>query len=83
MFCNTILDQPECYGNDIRVAFSNSNQFSYPSTGYGIITGRVEVCSNGTYIDVCDDGELDFNVANLICTYIGYTSKSSFVSMLE
>ena len=55
-----------CYDGDIRL--SNGSSLYYPD-GYREYSGRVEVCINGEYVDVCP-GSVG---VQQVCSYLGYT----------
>ena len=54
-----------CSHGSIRL--SNGSSSNYP-TGYGELSGRVEVCVNGEYFDVCS-GSVD---VQQVCSRLGY-----------
>ena len=49
--------------------------------GSGDYEGRVEICINGEYGTVCDDG-FDSIDANVICGQLGYGNTGWFVMRL-
>jgi hypothetical protein len=59
-----------CY--DGQLLFENTTS-SYTDDGYYVYGGRVEVCYNGTYGPVCDEGWTD-NDAAVVCMNMGYNS---------
>ena len=56
-----------CYNGEVRL---ENSTYSYIDGNY-FYGGRVEVCYNGTYYPVCDDGWTDSDAA-VICNYVGY-----------
>ena len=59
-----------CYDGELLLANST---YSYID-GYNFYGGRVEVCYNGTYRPVCDNGWTD-NDAAVVCNSVGYDSS--------
>ena len=55
-----------CYGGEVVLS---SGSASYYPNGYREYSGRVEVCVNGEYIDVCP-GSVDIQH---VCSYLGYS----------
>ena len=62
----SLFSADTCYEGDIRL--SNGSRLTYPD-GYQESSGRVEVCVDGEYIDVCP-GSVD---VQQVCSYLGYT----------
>ena len=60
-----------CYDGQLLLANST---YSYIDGNY-FYGGRVEVCYNGTYRPVCDDGWTD-NDAAVVCYQVGYSYYS-------
>ncbi len=58
-----------CPENDLR--FTNQT-FDF-SSGFQVVTGRVDVCVNGSYSPLCDVG-LDDADAVVGCNFFGYPS---------
>ena len=56
-----------CYDGDIRL---ENSTYSYIDGDY-FYGGRVEVCYNGSYYPVCDEG-WNYNEAAVVCNYLGY-----------
>ena len=65
-FTYGLLFADTCSEGDIRL--SNGSSLDYPN-GYRESSGRVEVCINGEYVDVCP-GSVD---VQQVCSYLGYT----------
>jgi hypothetical protein len=59
-----------CYDGQLSLANST---YSYTVNGSYFYGGRVEVCYNGTYGPVCDEGWTD-NDAAVVCMNMGYNS---------
>ena len=54
-----------CYEGDVRLS---NGSYVYYLNGYTESSGRVEVCVNGEFIDVCSGS---INVEE-VCSYLGY-----------
>ena len=66
-YCTCILSPVDtCSHGDIRLSNGSSSQ--YP-TGYEQYSGRLEICVNGVYVDVCP-GSVD---VQQVCSYLGYS----------
>ena len=60
-----------CYDGQLQLA---NTTYSYINGSY-FYGGRVEVCYNGTYSPICDDGWTDEDAA-VVCYYVGYSYYS-------
>ena len=61
------------------------NQYTFSSydntlAGYIEVTGgNLEVCVNGTFLQVCNSPSVDQALANSVCYYLGYDGQSRFL----
>ena len=60
-----------CYDGAVRLGNST---YDYTSSGY-MYGGRVEVCYNGTFHPVCDEGWTDDDSV-VVCNNVGFYSYS-------
>ena len=63
-----------CYESDIRLGNRSQVSLPYSTESY---TGRVEICSNGQYVDVCNNTVEAQYIANRSCQYY-YSNSGEF-----
>ena len=68
MFILVVFPVDTCYEGGIQL--SNGSGFDYPD-GYGEASGRVEICVNGEFVDVCP-GSVDLQE---VCSNMGYAGN--------
>ena len=79
-FLVTTTPTSSCYDGTLRL---ENSTFEFTSVGY-VYGGRLEVCYNGIYHPVCDEGwtENDSTVACSNAGYPGYSKKRTIVFLL-
>ncbi len=72
----------QCSENDIRLG--NNSQVTLPFYSNNTNTGRVEICRNGEFVDVCDTtfDNNDQYFANRACQYYSYGYSKQFVFVI-
>ena len=68
-------DDDSCYSGDIRLRNISRITFPYGSES---LTGRVEACLNGTYVDVCGDTQYAQYFGDNSCHYLRF-SKLNYI----
>ncbi len=64
----------ECSESSVRIG--NASYLTLPFDSIRTYTGRVEVCHNGQYVDVCNDTEeLDYFISRACYRYSADYSK--------
>ena len=63
-----------CYESNIRLGNNSEVYLPYSTSFY---TGRVEICSNGEYVDVCNNTQEAQYFANRSCDYF-YSGSSKY-----
>ena len=70
-FLADIIFVPECYNGQVRIGYNiTSNNSEYEE-----ISGRLEICVDGVYQQVCGSEEADLNATTIVqsaCNDIGY-----------
>ena len=68
-------DDDSCDSGNIRLR--NFSQITFPY-GSRSLTGRVEACVNGTYVDVCGDTQYAQYFGDNSCSYLRFSKLNSF-----